>query len=198
MPYQPKFFMKKYLILFILACLSALAVYYFIFIYKHTPEEPKVTITNNIIMEKVVAVGKLELVKFYIRDILEQTKENKYWFNAKVTLIITGEVAGCIDLRKIDSTDIVLTETDLTLTLPEPEICYSKIDHSKSKVYNMEHGEFQEAELIDSAYKAAERQIETAAVEMKITDQTKQNAEFVLRPLLESFTGKKVTLKFKD
>ena len=189
--------MKRFLILLILASLSVLGVYYFIFLRNSKDNaDSKVTITNSIIMDKVVAVGKLELVKFYIRDILEQTKENKYWFNAKVTLIITGEVAGCIDLRKIDSTDIQLTETDLILTLPAPEICYSKIDHSKSKVYSMEHGEFQETEIIDDAYKAAEKQIEAAAVQMKIVDQTKQNAEFVLRPLLESFTGKNVTLKF--
>jgi len=191
--------MKRFLILLTLACLGILAVYFFVIKGAgNKDKEPKITITNNIIMEKVVAVGKLELVKFYIRDILEQTKENKWWFNAKVTLIITGEVAGCIDLRTIDSTDIQLTETDLTLTLPQPEICYSKIDHKNSKVYNIEHGEFEEAELIDSAYKAAEKQIEAAAVQMRIKEQTRQNAEFVLRPLLESFTGKKVTLKFKE
>jgi len=191
--------MKRFLILLTLACLGILAVYFFVIKGGGSrDEEPKITITNNIIMEKVVAVGKLELVKFYIRDILEQTKENKWWFNSKVTLIITGEVAGCIDLRTIDSADVQLTETDLTLTLPEPEICYSKIDHKNSKVYNIEHGAFEEAALIDSAYKAAEKQIEAAAVQMRIKEQTRQNAEFVLRPLLESFTGKKVTLKFKE
>jgi hypothetical protein len=162
-------------------------------------EEKVEVINHNMVIDKIEALGKLELVKFYLKDIVEKTKEMEWWrSDSKVVLMVSGEVVGCIDLTKIDSSDVLITGNELLIKLPQPEICYFKVNHQDSKVYNIETGFFvDEPELIDAAYKQAESQLEVAAFKMKIHDQTKANASLLLKPLLEDFTGKKVTIAFE-
>ena len=161
-------------------------------------DEDSTVVTNNMVIEKIESIGKLELCKYYIKDVLEQ-KEIKDWYlpNSKVVLIISGEVTGCIDLKKIDSTSIQNLPNKIMITLPAPEICYTKINHQESKVYDVQNEFFDKAKLIDKAYALAEKNIQNAAVKMKIIEQTKTNAQLTLKPLLEGFTNKKVELTFK-
>jgi hypothetical protein len=152
------------------------------------------------IVEKIEAMGKLELVRFYIKDIVENTQANKYWLDQKVVLIISGEVVGCIDLTKIDSSRIEMGSDTITIILPFPQVCYYKINHQESKVYNLESKllYYDDAKLIDNAYAQAENQLLMAAIKMKIYDQTKANAQVMLKPLLENLTGKKVKFIFAE
>ncbi len=160
-------------------------------------KEDKFVVTNNMVVEKIEAIGKLELCKYYIKDVVEQ-KQIKNWYlpNSKVVLIISGEVTGCIDLKKIDSTGIFILPDKIRIRLPAPEICYTKINHQESKVYDIENEFFDKAKLIDKAYALAEKNIQDGALKMKILEQTKTNALITLKPLLEGFTEKKVELYF--
>ena len=153
-------------------------------------------VTNNMIVEKIESIGKLELTKFYIKDVVEHSEIQQWWPDPKVILIVSGEVVGCIDLTKIDSNDVKITAEKISVKLPEPEICYSKINHNESKVYKIEYGIFQEGKLIDKAYAMAEKNILAGAMKMKILDQTKKSAQNILKPVLENTSGKKVELYF--
>jgi hypothetical protein len=53
-----------------------------------------------------------------------------------------------------------------------------------------------EAGLVDEAYRKAEQQIKASAESFHILEQTKINAQLVLRPMLEQLTDKKVILVF--
>src|SRR6478735_7591896 len=105
-----KFILK--ILPWLLICLLGLYIYFtrttFFGIDK---EEDKIEITNHIIVEKIELLGKLELCKFYMKDIVEH-KVIKPWYDwdSKVVLIISGEAIGCIDLRKIDSSSVKITE----------------------------------------------------------------------------------------
>lgn len=150
---------------------------------------------HQIVLNEITAMGKLELVKYNFKDVVEQ-KITKMWLpDAKALLIIHGEAIGCIDLQKIKKDDIIMTVDTLVINLPEPELCVFKIDHANSKIYNTEYAFTDEAQLIEKAYKQAEQQIKESALNMGILDQTKENAEKILKPLLEQSTGKKVILK---
>lgn len=188
-------FKKPFIILFILILSVACFVFYK---SSSTDKDENTTIVNHhMVVEKISQIGKLEVVKFYIKDVVEHTEVKEWWPDAKVALIVCGEVAGCIDLKKIDSTDISVSETEVSIRLPQPEICYYKINHNESKVYNIQYEYFEKSALIDKAYQIAEKEIEKAAVEMKILDQTKTAGVNLLRPMLENFSGKKVVLTFK-
>lgn len=157
---------------------------------------PRITVTHNTVLEKVEALGRLELVRYQFKDVVEY-KKSTYRFlpDAKVALIVAGNAVGCLDLRKVRPQDVVLEgDSVLRLALPAPELCVWQVDHAKSKVYSVENGFFQDAELVDAGYKYAEANVRTAALQSGILAQTTQNAEQILRPMLQTMTGRRVIL----
>lgn len=191
--------MKGHLLLIIFA-LFGIAALIFVLKYDFNSDDtlPPPEITHQEILDKIETLGKLELTKFYIKDIIEK-KDMKEWYklDPKVVLIISGEVVGCIDLMKLDSTAVAITEKEITLKLPEPEICVFKIDHQNSKVYNIENAMFYDDKiLIDNAYKYAEKSLKTSALNKGILNETKKSATKVLVPILQMLApDKKIILK---
>ena len=157
---------------------------------------PRITVTHNTVLEKVEALGRMELVRYEFRDVVEY-KKSTYRFlpDAKVALIVAGNAIGCLDLRKVRPQDVVLEgDSILRVALPAPELCVWQVDHSKSKVYSIENGFFQDAELVDAGYKYAEKNVRRAALNSGILAQTEQNAQRILRPMLQTMTGRRVIL----
>jgi hypothetical protein len=153
--------------------------------------------THNILIQKITTMGNLELVKYSFKDIVEQKIVQDFLPDPKAILIVQGEAVGCIDLRKINASDISEKNDTLILHLPKAEICYHKIDHSKSRIYDTEYAFMNESLLLDEAYKKAEEKILSSALESGILDQTQKNAELILKPFIENISGKKVILKFQ-
>jgi hypothetical protein len=154
--------------------------------------------SHNVVLKEITAMGKLELVRYNFRDVVEHEIVKQFLPNSKALLIIQGEAIGCLDLTKIRETDIAtLSDSLLVIHLPEPELCTVKIDHQKSKVYNTEFAFLDEALLIEQAFKQAEGQVQRSAIGMGILDQTKTNAEKILKPLLEKISGKKVRFNYR-
>ena len=159
-------------------------------------DEDKITVTHNTVLTKVEALGKIELVRYNFKDVVEYKKEFTFFPDSRSVLIVAGEAVGCLDLSKIKEKDIVFSDdTTMVVYLPKPEICYSKVDHSKSKILLMENTYFQDAELVDEAYKYAEKNIARSANHSGILKQTEVNAERMLKPMLEAFSGRKVILR---
>jgi hypothetical protein len=167
------------------------------------PTEP--VITHNMVLQQVTAIGKLELVKYHFKDVVEYQKEqtdysiiNRMLPKAKAVLIVSGEAIGCIDLTKITTNDISDSKDTMYVYLPKPEMCVNKIDHQQSKVYDLANGYFvEQGKMVSDAYAAAETQIQQSALSMGILEQTNENAIKILGPILEKIAGKKVVLRFK-
>ncbi|ABG57438.1 conserved hypothetical protein [Cytophaga hutchinsonii ATCC 33406] len=180
--------------------ICALGIYIYISsrpIFNIGGEDDKIEVTNHVIIEKIELLGKLELCKFYMKDIVEH-KVIKPWYDkdSKVVLIISGEAVGCIDLRKIDSSSVQITEKQVIVTLPPAEICSFKVDHQSSKIYDIETGFFEDdKKVIDKAYQLAETEIQKSATKMGIEKQTRLNAEIILKPFLSGLTDKEIVLK---
>jgi hypothetical protein len=151
---------------------------------------------HTIVLQEMSAMGKLELVKYNFKDVVEQEVVKTWLPNAKAVLIVQGEAVGCIDLTNIQIADITSEEEMLVVNLPEPELCVFKIDHEKSKIYNTEYAFTDEGKLVQDAYRQAEKQIQKSALDMGILEQTKENARKILTPMLEKASGRKVLLKF--
>ena len=156
----------------------------------------EVEVSHNALLQKITAMGKLELVKYNFRDVVESKIKKDLLPDAKVLLIVSGEATGCLDLTKIRVADIEEGSDTLVVHLPEPEICNYKIDHSKSRVYNTEYAFLDEGVLIDQAFKKAENEVVQNAQAMGILEQTKKSAEQILKPFLEDVAKKKVVLKY--
>lgn len=151
---------------------------------------------HTVVLQEISSMGKLEVVKYNFKDVVEQEIVKMWLPNAKAILIVQGEAIGCVDLSKISMEDITSDDENLVINMPEPELCVFKIDHSKSKVYNTEYAFTDEAKLVQEAYKQAEKQIQKSALDMGILEQTEVNARKILTPMLEKASGKKVVIKF--
>ncbi|QRR03453.1 DUF4230 domain-containing protein [Dyadobacter sandarakinus] len=151
---------------------------------------------HTLVLQEVSAMGKLELVKYNFKDVVEQEVVKTFLPNAKAVLIVQGEAIGCVDLTKIVIGDITSDDQTLVVNMPDPELCVFKIDHSKSKVYHTEYAFTEEAKLVQEAYRQAEKQIQKSALDMGILDQTRENARKILTPVLEKASGKKVLIRF--
>jgi NAD dependent epimerase/dehydratase family enzyme len=150
-------------------------------------------------VDKIEKMGKLELVKVNIKDVLEQTSERPFYLpNAKAVLIIAGEVIAGIDLEKVQKDDISDSGTQITITLPKPEILMSKVNHEKSKIYNIEWGGFSTANLVDEAYKAAETKIIEEAKITGYEETCENNAKSLLTPIFREISGKEVNILFRN
>lgn len=172
----------------------------FIFFYfKNQFFETKTVINEDIMVTKITSMGKLELVKYAMKDVIEKKQIRTLLPDERILFVAVGEVTGCIDLTKVSKDDIKMSEDSLTLFLPQPEICYTKIDHQKSKVYDVSGAWFPSdaKDMVEDIYKIAEQRLTASAKEMQILQKTKENAETIFQPLVENLSGKKVGIRFK-
>jgi hypothetical protein len=164
---------------------------------------PGPVVTHHTVLTQVTRMGKLELVKYNFRDIVEYEKGmtdyqalNQYLDKAKAVLIVNGEAVGCVDLTKITPADVVEGDSTVIVYLPEPELCVYKINHQQSKLYDTQNTYFQkEGKMVNEAYAAAEKKVRQSALDMGILEQAEENARQILLPFLEQVSGKKVILR---
>lgn len=156
-------------------------------------------ITEDVMIEKITNMGKLELVKYSMKDVIEKKVTRTLLPDKRILFVAVGEVVGCIDLTKVVKEDIQSNKDSVTVILPKPEICYSKLDHQRSKVYELS-GVWSPSDrqtMIEDIYKLAEQKILQNAKEMDVLGKTKENANLIFKPILENISGKKVGIQFK-
>lgn len=168
------------------------------FLFRHTKPNEVISETNDMSVTKIQAIGKMELVKMTIKDVLEYNIKRDYLPDSRILLVVSGEIAGCIDLTKLETKNIILNDSILQITLPNPEVCYYKIDHQKSKIYNATTYFMldDEAKLTQLVYQKAENYFKSDSLNRIVFKETELNAQKVLKPILESITHKKVILNF--
>ena len=161
------------------------------------PREPQVTVTHNTVLTQVEALGKLELVRYRFKDVVEYKKSARYPFlpDAKAALIVGGEAVGCLDLRKIRPQDVTFEgDSVVRVVLPAPELCGFQVNHDQSRVFSTSGTFFQDAQLVDEAYRYAEAQVRRSALQSGILTQTQRNAQQILVPMLHTLTGRRVII----
>ncbi len=134
----------------------------------------------------------MELVRFRFKDIVEYRKSTyRFLPDSKVALIVAGEAVGCLDMTKIRPQDVVFEgDSVVRVALPVPELCTWRVDHSQSKVYR--HRKTRFFRMLSLSTKATATPSATCAaraLQSGILPQTTQNAEKILRPMLETMTG---------
>src|SRR4051812_44050360 len=71
----------------------------FLFFYiKHQFTASRTEVTETGMVAKITSMGKLELVKYTMKDIVEQKEIPPILPDSKVLFLAVGEVTACIDL----------------------------------------------------------------------------------------------------
>ncbi len=172
----------------------------FLFLYiKHQFTVSRIEITDSGMVQKISSMGKLELVKYEMKDIIDQREVHLILPDSRVLFLAVGEVTACIDLTKVKKSDITQTKDSVVVYLPRPEICYTKLDHEKSKVYDIRGVMFEDGakDMVEDVYKLAEKRLLDNANQMNVLGLARQNAQLIFKPLLESISGKTVVLNFR-
>jgi hypothetical protein len=172
----------------------------FLFFYiKHEFSTTRTEVTEDVMVSRIVSMGKLELVKYAMKDVVEKKELHTILPDARVLFVAVGEVTACIDLTKVKKDDIRQFKDSVVVALPRPEICYVKLDHQKSRVYDVSGVWFPDKTrtMVEDVYKLAEKKMLQGATEMQILNKAQDNARLIFKPFLESISGKKVTLTYK-
>ncbi|MGB3181350.1 MAG: DUF4230 domain-containing protein [Cyclobacteriaceae bacterium] len=167
----------------------------------------EVTIDTGVILRRMETMGKLELVKFNMQEVVEVKKRNSSYLglfpvpDSKILVVTSGEAAGCVDLTKIVEQDIYTEGDSMIINMPSPELCYFKVNLQDSKIYSLDKALWMDnpkGNLVERAYREAENQVKISAIKGGILEQTKTGADQVLKPILEQLTGKTVFLRFPE
>ena len=187
----------------ILLLSSLVTILFLVFMFFYIKRQFSLTrneLNEDMMIEKITGMGKLELVKYSMKDVLEQKQLRMFLPDKRILFVAAGEVTGCIDLTKVKKADIVKHGDDsISINLPRPEICYFKLDHQRSKVYDVSGVLFpsDSKDMVEGIYKLAEQKMLENAREQDILGKTRQNANRIFKPMLENITGKKVGIVFK-
>ena len=170
--------------------------------------EMQINEKHDLLLTSIETIGKIELVRYNFKEVTELKGISKWklFFRSynpdmKAMLISSGEAVGCIDLAKLKKEDIQQQGDSVIIYMPEPEICYYKVDLENSRIYDLETGylstDEEERQFVEKAYQSAEQQIRKAAYAQGIQEQTRLNAQKVLKPLLSEIAGGPVILLFE-
>ncbi len=157
--------------------------------------------TPIVVITGIHALGRLETAQYVMQTVVDLSMEpTNIWQQAfgtdKLLLIAKGEVVAGFDMTQIEESDIVVQGTSVNLTLPSPEILYSRVDNGETYVYSRETGLFvpPNPQLESEARRLAELRLIKWANENKILDKATDFGTLYLESFLRSlgFTEIKV------
>lgn len=176
------------------------------------PPEDKVD-TRTLIVEQVQGASELTTAIFSMEAVVptesNRTVGNYVIGQTNLLYIAHGEVRAGIDLGAISEENIeVINDSDelppsLVVTLPAPKILDSKLDVTRSKVYDYDRGFLslgpdRAPELQTLAQQEALKQIRQGACDEGILTMASERAEVTMRQLIEPMGYGNLTVKVAD
>lgn len=158
---------------------------------------PTIIASPVTVIKQVRALSRLETASFTIEKVITaETGEGPFGFlfQDKLLLIAEGEVIAGIDLGRIGDEDIKVSGNSVFVTLPASEIFEYFLNEENTRVYSRDTGLLgQQKDLETLARQEAERAILAGALEHGILDMAQDNAEQVIRSLIEGLGFDDVT-----
>ena len=140
------------------------------------------------IVHSVRSLARLETIQYSVEKVITaETGQGPFGFlfGDKLILVAHGVVIAGLDLSRLAPGDLRVQNNVLYVTLPTPEVFVTTLDNSKSYVYNRDTGALTHGDvnLETTARRAAEAEIEKAALEDGILRQAGTNGESYLTRL---------------
>ncbi len=141
------------------------------------------------IIQGVRSLARLETIQYSVEKVITaETNQGPFGFlfGDKLILVAHGIIIAGVDLEKLTPEDMQLRNGALYVRLPDSEIFLTTLDNDKSYVYNRDTGLLTHGNinLESDARRAAEDEIEKAALEDGILEQAQKNAENYLYRML--------------
>lgn len=171
-----------------------LAVIGAIFLWRFRSNQRQVLIDTNrtAVITQFRELGRLETTSFTIEKVIEAETDGNIFEQLlrgdQILFIAHGEVIAGVDLTKLTEDQIEVSEDEVTITLPSPEIFVVRLDNEQSRVYDRTRGLLSRGndQLETQVRQAAESSIREAACEGNILNQANESAQKQLSALLKS------------
>ncbi len=163
--------------------------------YTPTPTRtPTPTPTPATLILRVRALSRLETIQYSMETIIEGGSDPGGLLSflgigrEKLVLIARGQVVAGVDFGRVEPDDIVVNGQRVILYLPPAEVLASKLDNTRTGVYEYEKGLFTRRDIrLESELRArAEEELVRRAVQDGILMQAETNAKAYLLLLLHA------------
>ncbi len=167
-----------------------------VFILPHMKKQNDTTA----VVQEIRTLNKWETASFTIEKIIDQGSSDnifqQFLFGNKILLIAHGEAVAGFDLSTLSQNSVLIQGTSITVTLPKPTILYTRLDNSKTRVYDRQQGLLTQTDINfeSQARLSAEQAIQSAACNENILAVASDNARKGLSTLLSTFHFSSITI----
>lgn len=199
--------MKKFKLIAIIlvAILLVVSVIYTVISIKNQLNPSfRITMSSQTVIREMRALNRLETASFSIEKVVDAgTKGNVFeelLYGDRILLIASGEVIAGFDLSQMKENDVQIDGTIVSLTLPAPQVLVTKLDSSKTRVYDRKQGLLSKGnkDLESSARLAAEQVMQEAACSADILGKAAENGRRQLSALLRAFGFITITIAIPE
>lgn len=144
-----------------------------------------------VIVHEMRSLSRLETASYTIEKVITAESGQGplgFLFGDQLILVAHGQVIAGVDLEQMEEDDILVTEDGTVyIALPEAEIFTTALDSEQTYVFDRDTGLIGlNPDLETEARRAAEEQIEQAALEDGILEMAQRNAEAYMQRLVLS------------
>lgn len=173
------------------------------YIYKGFESGSNEKITSSGILERVNSISELNTVEMYFNEIIDY-KDARLFHNVQIPFTqksfiftVKAKVKAGIEITGLTEDDIVINNTNISMTLPAPVITSAEI--LEYKAYDEKDGLFNEVKNEDT-FKALDqfrKDLEKQALDSGILDKAKENATASLTGLFKSLGFESIEIRFE-
>ena len=153
------------------------------------------------VVESIRALNRWETASYSVDTVIDKgtggNKIQQLLFADKILLVAHGEAVGGFDLASLSTDAVNIQGTNITVTLPKPQLLYTKLDNDKTKVYDHQQGLLvlqPDITLESQARSAAESAIQTSACTEGLLTTASDTARKELTILLKGLHFTTITL----
>lgn len=157
--------------------------------------------SGTAVVQEIRNLQRLETASYTIEKIIDAGTQNdsrfrEFLFGDRILLIANAQIAAGFDLSRVADGDIVVSGDTVRLNLPAPQILYTRLDNSRTRVYDRQQGLLTrgEKDLEAEARAEAELSLRQAACEAGILNTAEENGRKQLTAFLSALGFRNITI----
>jgi hypothetical protein len=168
--------------------------------------------TGPVLLTSIQDMSKYVAAEGTFQVLVDLQKDNRYIpdfiFNERTLFVGVGSVNAYVDFSKVADSGVVVnsTRTEVTITLPAPQLDTPSLDVDKSYVYTQEQGVVNHigdlfggnANDTQQLYQLARDRIAEAAATSELAKRAESNTRLMLDSLMKQLGFQRVTVTFPD
>lgn len=182
----------------LLLLISALLIGIFLFFWQSFSQKQQAT---SSVVEAIRALNRWETASYSVDTVIDKGNDGnriqQLLFGDKILLIAHGEAVAGFDLANLPSNAVDIQATVITVTLPKPQLLFTKLDNDKTKVYDRQQGILviqPDKNLESQARVAAENAVQASACSEGILITASDTARKELTSLLKGLHFSNITI----